>query len=80
MISGNVERLLEKSDIISSKVLEEFSGDNYFSYNLRPTFRHDSLSQFDKKVLNLRFSHLFSNFEENITIHVVSVYIFDRIM
>ena len=80
MISCYVEGFLEKSGIVTGEVLEEFSRDYDFSSNLCPTFRHDSLSQFTEEIKHLRFSHLFSNSEKNISIHVVSMDVSDRIM
>jgi hypothetical protein len=71
---------LEKSHIISSEILEEPSGNDDLSSNLSPAFWHDSLSKFGEKVMNFGFPHLLGNLKEDVTIHVVPVDVFDRIV
>lgn len=80
MISCDIERSLEKSNIVSSEIFEEPSCDDNLSSDLRPAFWHNSLSKFSEKVMNFWFSHVFGNLEENVTIHVVPVDVFDGIM
>jgi hypothetical protein len=38
------------------------------------------LGEFGEEIMNLGFSHLFSDFEEDVTIHVVPVNIFDGVV
>jgi hypothetical protein len=71
---------LEKSHIIAGEVFEESSCDDNLSSDLSPAFWHDSLGQFCEEVMNFWLSHLLSNLEEDITIHVVPVDILDGIV
>ena len=47
---------------------------------MRGAFRHDSLSELDKEVLDFRFPHLLCNFEEDVPIHIVAANISNRVM
>jgi len=58
MVSRNIERPLEESWIIPSKVLEKSSGYYILACDLSSAFGHYSLDEFDKKVLNFRLTHL----------------------
>ena len=80
IVSRDIEGTVNEPWVISCEVLEELPCDCDLPRNLGSALGHHSLCKFGEIFMNLGLPHFLGDSEENVTIHGVSMDIFDWVV